>query len=123
LRGLETDKAPLSSFLHLFLKKVVMVTLSWNIITWKKKTPWPYSASEIHVYRPSDRRLSVKLVSTFTDKGCHVVSAADPHGLILEFLNRRCDYFFQAAPQFYSRGWVDHVPDQLLGKSLVVSGI
>jgi hypothetical protein len=31
------------------------------------KTPWPYSTSEL--YRPSDRRLSAKLVPTFADKG------------------------------------------------------
>jgi hypothetical protein len=30
------------------------------------------SASEL--YRPSSRRLSVKLVQTFEDRGCHVVS-------------------------------------------------
>jgi hypothetical protein len=29
----------------------------------KEKTPWPQSASEL--YRPSDRRLSAKLVPTF----------------------------------------------------------
>jgi hypothetical protein len=32
------------------------------------------------LYRPSDRRLSAKLVPTFADKGCRVVSATDPHG-------------------------------------------
>jgi hypothetical protein len=31
------------------------------------------------LYRPSDRRLSVKLVPTFADRGCRVVSATDPH--------------------------------------------
>jgi hypothetical protein len=29
---------------------------------------------------PSDRRLSAKLVPTFTERGCRVVSATDPHG-------------------------------------------
>jgi hypothetical protein len=33
----------------------------------KKKTPWPESTSE--QYRPSDLRLSVKLVPTFADRG------------------------------------------------------
>jgi hypothetical protein len=32
------------------------------------------------LYRPSDRRLSAKLVSTLADRGCHVVSATNPHG-------------------------------------------
>jgi hypothetical protein len=34
----------------------------------RKRTTWP-----------SDRRLSAKLVSTYVDRGCHVVSALDPH--------------------------------------------
>jgi hypothetical protein len=41
-----------------------------------KKTPWPESASEL--YRPSDRLLSEKLVSSFADSECHVVSVTDP---------------------------------------------
>jgi hypothetical protein len=50
------------------------------------KTPWPESASEL--YRPSDRRLSAKLVPTFADRWCHVVSVTDPYGRILGFLDR-----------------------------------
>jgi hypothetical protein len=37
---------------------------------------WPYSASELS--RPRPRCLSAKLVPTLADRGCHVVSAADP---------------------------------------------
>jgi hypothetical protein len=37
-----------------------------------KTAAWPECASEL--YRPSDRHLSAKLVPTFTDRGCHVVS-------------------------------------------------
>jgi hypothetical protein len=44
------------------------------------------SASEL--YRPSDRRMSEKLVPTFADRGCRVVSATDPYGRILGFLDR-----------------------------------
>jgi hypothetical protein len=47
----------------------------------KKLTSCPESASE-H-YRPSDRRLP-----TFADRGCRVVSATDPYGHILNFLDR-----------------------------------
>jgi hypothetical protein len=32
------------------------------------------------LYRPSERRLSAKLVPTFADRGCRVVSATDPYG-------------------------------------------
>jgi hypothetical protein len=43
------------------------------------------SVSELH--RPSTRRLSAKLVPTFADRGCHVVSVMDPYGHILRFLD------------------------------------
>jgi hypothetical protein len=66
----------------------------------KLKTPWPESASAL--YRPSDRRMSAKLVRTFVDGG--VVSVTDPHGCILGFLDRSRYFFFQAAPKLYSRG-------------------
>jgi hypothetical protein len=58
--------------------------------------------------------LSVKLVPTFADGGCSVVSATDPHARILGFLDRCRYYFFQAAPQLYSRCWVNPVADPLL---------
>jgi hypothetical protein len=51
-----------------------------------KKTPWPQFANEL--YRPSDRRLSAKLVPTFADRGCNVVSMTDSHGRILDLLDR-----------------------------------
>jgi hypothetical protein len=76
------------------------------------RTPWPESASEL--YRPIDRRLSSKLVPTFADRGCHVVSVTDPYGRIRFFLDRSSYFFFQVAPQLYSRDWVDPVPDPLL---------
>jgi CBS-domain-containing membrane protein len=33
-----------------------------------------------------------EVLTTFADKGCHVVSVADPYGRILGFLDR-CRYF------------------------------
>jgi hypothetical protein len=48
------------------------------------KTPWPESASE--VYRPSDRRLSAKLVPIFADRWYHVVSVKVPYGRILGYV-------------------------------------
>jgi hypothetical protein len=48
-----------------------------------KQTPWSESASEL--YRPSDRRLSANWLPNFADRGCHVVSVADPYGRILGF--------------------------------------
>jgi hypothetical protein len=75
-------------------------------------TPWPEFASEL--YRQSDRRLSAKLVPTFEDRRCRVVTVTDPYGRILGFLDRSRYFFFQVAPQLYSRGWLDPVPGPLL---------
>jgi hypothetical protein len=36
----------------------------------------------------TDRRLSVKWLPTFADRGCHVVSVTNPYGRILGFLDR-----------------------------------
>jgi hypothetical protein len=52
-----------------------------------KQTPWSESESEL--YRLSDRRLSAKLVPSFADRGCYVVSVTDPYGRILGFLDRK----------------------------------
>jgi hypothetical protein len=42
---------------------VAVDALITNLYQYIKKTPWPQSAGEL--YRPSDRRLSAKLVPTF----------------------------------------------------------
>jgi hypothetical protein len=51
--------------------------------------------------------------ANFCGRGCPVVSATDPPGRILGFLDRSRYYFFRVAPQLSSRGWVDPVPDPL----------
>jgi hypothetical protein len=43
-----------------------------------------------------------------------MVSAVDPYGRNLGFLDRSRYFFFQVAPQLYSRGLMDPVPDPLL---------
>jgi hypothetical protein len=67
------------------------------IVTNIKKTLWLESANEL--YRPSDRRLSEKILPTFADRGYHVVSVTDPYCSILRFLDRSRYFFFQVAPQ------------------------
>jgi hypothetical protein len=47
-------------------------------------------------------------------EGRSVVSVTDPYGRNLGFLDRNRYLFFQVAPQLYSRGRVDPVPDPLL---------
>jgi hypothetical protein len=73
------------------------------------------SMTSVHDWTiPSDRRLPAKLVPPFADRECCVVSITDPYGNILDFLDWSHYFFFQVAPQLYSRGWVDPVPDPLL---------
>jgi hypothetical protein len=63
-----------------------------------------YKNSANELYRPSYRRLSAKLVPTFDDRRCHLVSVTDSYGRILDFLDWRRYFLFQVAPQLYSRG-------------------
>jgi hypothetical protein len=61
--------ARLSAVVTLFIHKVWTLSDSWTFLNQtrtKTQTPWPESESEL--YRPSDRRLSAKLVSTFADR-------------------------------------------------------
>jgi hypothetical protein len=47
-----------------------------------------------------------------------MVSATEPYGCILGFLDQSRYYFCQVARQLYSRGWVNPIPDPpLLRKS------
>jgi hypothetical protein len=59
-------------------------------------------------------RLSEKIVPTFADRGCRMVSATDLYGHILGFLDWSRYFFLQVTPQLYSRGRVDPVSDPLL---------
>jgi hypothetical protein len=69
-----------------YLTTYNIVQIHASILKLNNSTPWPESGSEL--YRPSDRRLSAKLVPTFSDRGCRVVSITDPYGRILGFLDR-----------------------------------
>jgi hypothetical protein len=53
------------------------------VVATKQETDWLRGLSPRANY--TYRRLSAKLVPTFADKGCRVVSAADPYGRILDF--------------------------------------
>jgi hypothetical protein len=76
-----------------------------NSVTWVHERTIP----------TEDRRLSAKLVPTFADRWCHVVSSVtDPYGRIFEFLDWGCYFFFEMLPQLYSRSRVDPIPDPVL---------
>jgi hypothetical protein len=72
-----------------------------------EKIQWPESASEL--YRPSDRRLSAKLVPTFENRRCHVVRVTDPYGRILGFLDRTCGLSFRNINALGDYGFVSEV--------------
>jgi hypothetical protein len=97
---------------HFFVWRRTESLLYKKHILNKIKTPWLWSVGEL--YWSSDRCWLAKLVPTFPDRGCRVVSATDPHGCNFDFLDRSHYCFFQVSPQLSSRGWVDPVPDPLL---------
>jgi hypothetical protein len=84
-------------------EQVFTIHLSYIWLQYKKKneTLWPKSASEL--YRQSDRHLPAKIVPTFADREWHGVSVTAHYGRILGFLDRSRYFFFQVAPQLYSR--------------------
>jgi hypothetical protein len=87
----------------------------------KLKTPWPESASLL--YRPSDRRLLVKLVPSFADGGCRMISLTDPYGRVLDFLYRSCYFSFKYLLNFsHENEWIP-LQTHYLSKNLVVPGI
>jgi hypothetical protein len=60
----------------------------------RTKTPWPESASEL--YRQSDSRLSVKLVSSFADRGVSRGQRGEsPTAVISVFYTRVATFSFK----------------------------
>jgi hypothetical protein len=104
--GVDTEGSPLKKKVR-WMCSHHTVFLTLIIIT-----PWSQSASEI--FWLSNRCLSAKLVPNFADRGCCVISMMDPYGRILRFLDWSRYYLFQVAPELYSWGWVNPVPDSLL---------
>jgi hypothetical protein len=73
----------------------------------KNQIPWPEFADEL--YRPSDHRLSVKVLRiegfAWSARRTRIFSI---------FLERSRYFSFQVTSQFCSWGWVDPVPDPIL---------
>jgi hypothetical protein len=83
---------------------MVQYTVCHNSVAWVREQT-----------TPTERPPPVSEVSAnFANRGCHVVRVTNPYGRILCFLDRSRYFFFQMAPQLYSWGWVDTVPDPLL---------
>jgi hypothetical protein len=72
----------------------------------KKKRKTINSIFFIHKKKLRDlslRKNYTERVSIFADTVCHAVSVTDPYGRILGFLDRSRYFFYQLAPQLYSR--------------------
>jgi hypothetical protein len=103
---------------NMFLSCVHLIHLSmtWTIEATLKNSIALVREQTIPSERPPP---AAKLVPTFANGGCHVVVVTDFFGRILSFLDRSSYFFFQIAPQFYSRRWVDPVPDPLYLKKIL----
>jgi hypothetical protein len=60
-------------------------SFTWRSTHWEKKNSVACVRSR-KLYRPSDRRLSAKLVPTLADRGCCVVSATNPPKSLISVL-------------------------------------
>jgi hypothetical protein len=99
--GILSHKVKTTDFFKLVYHNMSLSSKHENMRSYKTtKTLWPESESEL--YRPSDRSLLAKLVPTFADRGCHVVSMTDPYGRNLGFLDQSRYSFFQVTLQLYS---------------------
>jgi hypothetical protein len=76
-----------------------------NLILTRKKNSMVWVRERtIPTERP--RLVGEVIVNFFADRGCLLVSVTDPYDRILGFLDRSRYFFYQVAPQLYSRGWV-----------------
>jgi hypothetical protein len=80
----------------------VTVNVSYN--WWMQQNIKTNSVALVREQTTSTERPPLVSEVIFVDRGCRVVSATNPHGGILGFLDRSRYFFFQAARQLYSRG-------------------
>jgi hypothetical protein len=85
-----------------------------HVLLWTKKLNSVAWVRERTVPTKNDRRLTAKLMPTFANRKCYVVSLTDPYGHILGFLDRSRYFSFQVALQLYSRVCVDPVRTSML---------
>jgi hypothetical protein len=71
----------------------------------------------------SDRRWSAKLVPTFMDRGCHVVSITDLYGRILDFIVQSHYFFFQVVPHCTHEAEWTPFQTHYCSENLVATGI
>jgi hypothetical protein len=94
---------------------VISMSRFWRAFSWQGSNI--YLVFSVVIYRTTSLQAWIKvsvfffIVSMLYPSGSWVT---DPYGRILVFLDRSRYFFFQVAPQLYSWGWVDPVPDPLL---------
>jgi hypothetical protein len=84
-----------------------LLTLPWTVYN----STALVSERTIPIESPS---LFGEVSANFVDRGCRVISTADPYGRILAFLDRFLYFFFQISPRLYSWDWMGPVPESLL---------
>jgi hypothetical protein len=95
VRSLPTSWLQLKIYLEEKVQAAYVIS-KYIFLIKKNWTPWPESASEL--YRQSNCRLWAKLVQTFADRWCRVVSETNPYGRILGFLYPK--YIFTGLSKF-----------------------
>jgi hypothetical protein len=103
---------------------IMLRTYVWNVE--KKKTEVESRQTKKNSVTSVRRRTIATerplLVVEVNSSVCNVVSVIDPYGRILGLLDWSSYFFFQAAPQLYSRGWVDPLSDPLLLRKSASAG-
>jgi uncharacterized protein with WD repeat len=91
-----------------------------NVLSAYISCPLKNQKIELHGLSPrpnyTDRATAAYLRSNcqlFADRGCHVASVTDHLWPYSRFSRQEPLLFYKVAPQLYSRGWVDPVPDTL----------
>jgi hypothetical protein len=92
------------TYMH-YLCEYVCKIKKLNPITWVRERTTPTERS------PLVGEISANFLQL---EGAAWSAWRTPYGRILGFIDRSSSFFFQLAPQLYSRGWVGPVPDPLL---------
>jgi hypothetical protein len=66
-------------YVHKSQKKMMLTIAKKKYLTVKKQNRLRGFSPQSELYRPSDRRLWVKLVPTLADRGCRLVRATNLH--------------------------------------------
>jgi hypothetical protein len=106
------------------LQHVACFLLVWNHLTLLAQRPEYVAAKNKKINKLRGLQFARELYrrSAVSANFCGYRMYRGQHSRVLGFLDRSCYSFFQIAPQLYSRGWVDPVPEPLLLRKSVSAG-